>query len=396
LVRWVDHNIEIPEVSVANRYAIVALGVTEQGKRPGSTSEGLAREAVELAMADAGLSRRQVDGYIFQPGIGGQNTGRAAFDAGLDTHAVFEMQSGGATAILAVAAAIGLLETGACTHVAIAHGTNARSRQVNVGGGRRSSRDPGAFFGMFSPAARAAMAARSYFARYGRSSFDLAQIAVALRTHGALRPDATMYGRAMTVEDHQNSQFVVDPLRKYDCCLVSDGGAAIVVTSLERARDLPSAPIEITGLGAAHSSGGRHRGAGDLGDADITAEPVRSAALGRAGVGVDDIGVFEFYDAFTILVAQQLEAYGLCPPGQAADFVRDGNFHFASARPCNTSGTEHSWSYLQGFTHIAEAVRQLRGHAGPTQVEAPELALVTGIGSTDAGISQAAAVLAKA
>jgi acetyl-CoA acetyltransferase len=381
---------------MSNRYAIAALGVTKQGTLPGTTSEGLAGDALELALTDGGLARKDVDGYIFQPGIGGQNTGRAATVAALNTNVVFEMQSGGATAILALAAAIGLLETGACTYVAVAHGTNARSRQVNVGGGKRSSRDPGAFFGMFSPAARAAMAARGYFARYGRSSADLAEIAVALRAHGSLRPDATMHGRPLTIEDHQSSAFVVDPLRTFDCCLVSDGGAALVVTTLERAKDLRSQPIEITGLGAAHSTGGRYRGAGDLGDADIVAEPVRSTVFGRAQVSVDDIDVFQFYDAFTILVAQQLEAYGLCGPGEAAQFVRAGNVRFDSARPCNTSGTEHSWSYLQGFTHIAEAVRQLRGEGGATQVRTPNLALVTGIGSTDAGISQAAAVLARA
>src|SRR5262245_13096510 len=206
-----------------NRYAIAALGVTSQGKLPGSTSEGLAAEAVELALQDGGLKRNQVDGYIFQPGIGGQNTGRTATDAALGTSTVFEMQSGGATAILGLASAIGLIETGACTHVAIAHGTNARSREVNVGGGRRSARDPKAFYGMLSPAARSAMAAQSYFARYGQSSADLAEVAVALRHHGSLREDAMMYGRPMTVEDHQESGFVVDPLRKYDCCLVSDG-----------------------------------------------------------------------------------------------------------------------------------------------------------------------------
>jgi acetyl-CoA acetyltransferase len=376
-----------------NRYAIAALGVTEQGKIAGSTSEGLARSAVELALLDCGLDRRAVDGYIFQPGIGGQNTGRAADQAALGTNVVVEMQSGGATAILGLAAAIGLLETDACTYVALAHGTNARSRQVNVGGGRRSTRDPGAFFGMFSPAARSAMAARSYFARYGRSSEDLGEIAVALRRHGSLRPDAMMFDRPMSLAEHQQSPFVVDPLRKFDCCLISDGGAAVIVTSLERARDLDAAPIEIKGVGAAHSTGARYRGAMDLGDADLIVAPARDSVFGRAGVTTDDIDVFEFYDAFTILVAQQLEAYGLCPPGEAGQFVRDGNFAFDSARPCNTSGTEHSWSYLQGFTHLSEAVRQLRGQGGPTQAGTPELALVTGVGSTDAGISQAATVL---
>lgn len=375
------------------KYAIAALGVTQQGKLPGSTSEGLAAEAVDLALTDAGLPRRDVDGYIFQPGIGGQNNGRAATRSALGTGVVFEMQSGGATAILALAAAIGLLESGACRYVAIAHGTNARSRQVNVGGGKRSARDPGAFFGMFSPAARAAMATRSYFARYGRESKDLGEIAVALRRHGELRPDAAMYGRSMALSDHQDSPFVVEPIRKYDACLITDGGAALVVTTTERARDLDATPVLIEGIGATHSTGGRYFGAHEWGDADITLGASATSAFESAGMSLSDIDVFEFYDAFTILVAQQLEAYGLCGPGEAADWIRDGNFRYDSPKPCNTSGTEHSWSYLQGFTHLSEAVRQLRGQAGPTQVDHPRTALVTGIGTTDAGNSHATAIL---
>jgi len=205
-----------------------------------------------------------------------------------------------------------------------------------------------------------------------------------------------MYGRPMTVEDHQESGFVVDPLRKYDCCLVSDGGAAVIVSTLERAKDLAAEPIEILGIGAGHSSGARYFGAQDLGDADIAVEPARSRLFATAGVGLDDIDVFQFYDAFTILVSQQLEAYGLCGRGEAADFIRAGNFRYDSARPCNTSGTEHSWSYLQGFTHLSEAVRQLRGKGGATQVSDARTALVTGAGSTDAGISHAATILTKA
>jgi acetyl-CoA acetyltransferase len=109
---------------------------------------------------------------------------------------------------------------------------------------------------------------------------------------------------------------------------------------------------------------------------------------------VSDVDVFEFYDAFTVMVARQIEAVGLCGPGEAVDFIRAGNFAFDSPVPCNTSGTEHSWSYLQGFTHISEAVRQLRGEGGPTQVDGAETSLVTGMGSTDAGFSQALALLA--
>lgn len=115
--------------------------------------------------------------------------------------------------------------------------------------------------------------------------------------------------------------------------------------------------------------------------------------MGQVGLGVDDIDVFEFHDAFTILVAQQLEAYGLCGPGEAADWIRAGNFAWNSKRPCNTPSTEHSWSYVQGFTHLTEGIRQLRGESGPTQVPRAKTCLVTGVGATGPGTAHAAAVL---
>jgi acetyl-CoA acetyltransferase len=374
-------------------YAIAGLGVTRQGTLPGSTSEGLAWEAVELALEDAGLSRRDVDGYLFQPGIGGQNSGLAATRAGLSANVVLELQSGGATALLALATAVGLIESGVCTVVACAHGTNARTRSVRVGEGRRSMRDPNAVHGYLTPGANAAMWAQAYFSRYGGNPGDLGEIAVALRAHAAVREDATMFGRPITLEDYRGSEFIVEPLRKLDYCLVTDGGAAFIVTTRERARDLSAPPVAIRSLGAAHSAGLLARDRSVFADPDLDLTPMREGVLGRAGLSIEDINVFQFYDAFTILVARQLEAWGLCGPGEAADFVRAGNFGHASAVPCNTSGTEHSWSYLQGFTHISEAVRQLRGLGGPTQVASARTALVTGMGATDAGQSQAAAVL---
>jgi acetyl-CoA acetyltransferase len=374
-------------------YAIAGLGVTAQGTVPGSNSEALAWEAVELALADAGLARSDVDGYLFQPGMGSPSTGLAATRAGLSANVVLELQSGGATAILTLASAIGLIASGACTYVVCVHGTNARSRSVTVGGGSRAARDPNAVYGVFSPAANAALWASAYLAKYGLASDDFGPIAVALRAHGAARPEATMYGRPITLDDYADSPMLIAPLRKLDYCLVTDGGAAVIVTTAERAADLATTPVRIAGIGATHGAHQLAEGGSVLGTADHYLGAARDAAFRGAGVEVGDIDVFEFYDAFTVMVARQMEAYGLCGPGEAPDFVRAGNFAFDSPVPCNTSGTEHSWSYLQGFTHIAEAVAQLRGQAGPTQVHSARTALVTGSGVTDAGQSHACAVL---
>jgi len=131
-----------------------------------------------------------------------------------------------------------------------------------------------------------------------------------------------------------------------------------------------------------------------MGAADFNVEPARSRVFAKAGMTLDDIDVFQFYDAFTIIVALQLEAWGLCGPGEAGDWLRAGNFCWDSARPCNTSGTLHSWGYVQGFTHVAEGVRQLRGEGGATQVPDARTALVTNVGITGAGQAQSAVILA--
>jgi acetyl-CoA acetyltransferase len=374
------------------RYAIAGLGVTNQGVLPGTSAEQLTWDAIELALKDSGLARRQINGFIFQPGIGGGTSGLAASRAALAANTALQINSGGATGILAIMTAIGLIESGAAEYVVCAHGTNARSQKVLVGEG---GADRNAIFGLFSPGASAALAAQSYFTKYNKTSEDLAQVAVALRANASCRPDAYMYNRPITVEDHQNSPFIVRPLHMLDYCLVTDGAVAFIVTTAERARDLQARPVYLRGFGASHSiAQGYLRGTSTaLGEADFEAEPTRSRAFGQAGLTVDDIDVFQFYDAFTILVAQQLEAYGLCGPGEAADWIRSNNFVWNTKRPCNTSGTEHSWSYVQGFTHLTEGIRQLRGEAGPTQVAGARTCLVTGIGATGPGTAHAAAIL---
>lgn len=374
------------------RYAIAGLGVTPQGTLPGRSVEQLAWDAIELALADSGLARRQVDGYVFQPGFGEAATGMAASRAALGAQSTLQVNSSGATGILAISAAIGLIASGSADYVMCVHATNARSQALTIGA---DEENPHAAFGLFSPGAQIALSAQSYFHKYGTDSTDLGAIAVALRANAACRPDAVMFGRPLTLADHQASTPIVRPLRKFDYCLVTDGAIAFIVTTAERARDLRNVPVDVLGMGAAHDVGqGYARGAhGMLGLPDLDVEPARSRAFGAAGLTLADIDVFQFYDAFTILVALQLEAYGLCGPGEAGAWVRAGHLHWQSAQPCNTSGTLHSWGYVQGFTHVAEGVRQLRGEGGATQVPGARTALVTNIGITGAGQAQSALIL---
>lgn len=375
-----------------HRYAITGLGVTPQGVIPGTSAEKLAWDAVELALKDSGLKRDQVNGYIYQPGFGENTTGMAASRASLGANSTLQINSSGATCILALVSAIGLIEAGTAEYVVCVHATNARSQTVTIGEGEK---DQNAIFGLFSPGAQMALSAQSYFHTYGTSSADLAEIAVALRSNAVPRRDAYMFDRPITVDEHQNSRFIVRPLHLFDYCLVTDGAIAFIVTTTERARDLKTTPVELLGFGTCHEVGqGYARGSNTvLGLSDFNVEPARSRALGTAGLGINDIDVFQFYDAFTIVVALQLEAYGLCGPGEAGDWVRAGNFGWNSKRPCNTSGTLHSWGYVQGFTHVAEGIRQLRGEGGPTQVPGAQTALVTNVGITGAGQAQSAVIM---
>ena len=373
-------------------YAIAGLGVTPQGTLPGTSAEALAWDAVELALTDAGLDRRQVNGYIFQPGFGEGSAGMAASRASLGANVTLQINSSGASGILAIAAAIGLIAAGTAEYVVCVHATTARSQTLTIGAGEENQN---AIFGLFSPGAQCALIAQSYFQKYGTTSADLAAIAVALRANAVPRADACMFNRPLTVADHQNSKFIVRPLHLFDYCLVTDGAIAFIVTTSERARDLRATPVQVLGLGACHDVGqGYARGANSvLGLPDFNVEPARTRAFAKAGLSLADIDVFQFYDAFTIIVALQLEAYGLCGPGEAGDWLRAGNFHWHSPRPCNTSGTLHSWAYVQGFTHIAEGTRQLRGEGGATQVRNPRTALVTNVGITGAGQAQSALIL---
>jgi len=379
-----------------SKYTIAGLGVTEQGIIPNTSSDQLTWDAIELALADAGIERRSVNGYVFQPGFGEPVTGNGAARAGLGAHSTLEINSSGATANLALSAAIGLIESGTAEYVMCTHATNARSQRVTVGADTsRKTQDPYALYGFFSPGAQGALMAQTYLHKYDRDTTDLAEVAVALRTNAENRDDAYMSHRPISVDDHQASRFIVRPLRLLDYCLVTDGAIAFLVTTAERACDLKARPVHILGLGATHDIEQAYSGtAGSVvGPGDLNVDSARARALNAAGLVLDDINVFQFYDAFTIMVLLQIEAYGLCRPGEAGDWIRAGNFRWDSKVPCNTSGTLHSWGYVQGFTHIAEAVRQLRGEAGATQVPDACTALVTNVGITGSGMAQSVSVL---
>ncbi len=231
---------------------------------------------------------------------------------------------------------------------------------------------------MFSAAANSAMTARRHMHEFGTQSHQLGEVAIACRRHAALNPGAVMR-TPMTMQDYIASRLIVAPLRLYDCCLISDGAAAFIVTTRERASDLRHRPVHIMGAAQAHSPE-------TIGNPNWWYVPHQRVAMeqiyAQASVGPADIDFAQIYDNFTISVIVWLEQAGFCKTGEGGPFVEDGRIQLGGDLPVNTAGGNLSESYMQGWLHLVEAVAQLRGACGVRQVPDAEIGLVTGRGMT--------------
>jgi acetyl-CoA acetyltransferase len=232
------------------------------------------------------------------------------------------------------------------------------------------------------------MSARRYMTTYGATSEDFGRVSVADRRHAATNPKAWFYDQPITLEDHQASRWIVEPLRLLDCCQESDGAVAVVVTSLERARDLRQKPAVIRAA-AQGATSNQQMMTGYYGP-DITGLPemglVARQLYETAGIGPSDIQTAVIYDHFTPFVLVQLEEFGFCGRGEAPDFIRDGNIEIGGQLPINTHGGQLGEAYIHGMNGIAEGVRQIRGSA-VNQVDDVEHVVVTaGTGVPTSGI----------
>jgi len=221
-------------------------------------------------------------------------------------------------------------------------------------------------FGAQTPASWEALATQHYMETYGVTNRDLGYVSVAQRKHAATNPLAWFFGKPITLEDHQQSKWIVEPvLRLLDCCQESDGGVAIVITSLERARDSKSAPVRI--VASAQSIPAEVEVISNYYHADLNLMPeargVAKRLYARSGLTPKDMQLAMIYDAFTPQVLKQLEAFGFCGKGEAKDFVKGGNIEVGGALPVNTNGGLIGEAYIHGMNNITEAVRQLRGTA---------------------------------
>lgn len=363
-----------------DKYAIVGAGLTELGKIPGRSAMSFTLEAMKIAIEDAGLTRDDVDGVlVLSPVRMGEMHGWAARAAALmeiSTTFTTTMDIGGATPIGMIQTAAMAIEAGMCNVVVCAFGNQNSPQGSSMGMPNLEFTMP---FGDIGAITFQAHIARRHMHLYGLTSRQLAEVAVAFRKHACLNPQAQMCRKGpITIEDHQNSRMVVDPLHLLDICVNTDGGGAVVVTSAERARDLPHVPVRILGMGQSHSAElmapwpekTEHRGG----------RRAAEMAFQMAGVTHRDLDVVQLYDGFTILVINELENFGFCGLGEGGSFVEGGRLCLDGELPCNTAGGLLSEGHMMGMGHVVEAVRQLRGDCGERQVKDAELCFVNGYG----------------
>ena len=367
--------------------AVAGIGATEFSKESGRSELRLAVEACEAAIADAGLEPGQIDGMVTYT----QDTNpeiEIARNLGIGELSFFSrIHHGGGAACRTVQQAVLAVHAGVADYVVCYRAFNERSGhrfgagvqgRAPVANAEQAHFAWYAPFGLLTPAQWVAMFGTRYMHEYGATSEDFGRVAVADRKHAATNPKAWFYEKPITLEEHQQSRWIVEPLHLLDCCQESDGAQAIVVTSLERARDLPNAPAVI------NSSA---QGAGENQDMmtsyyrdSITGLPemglVARQLWNTTGLGPDDIQTAVIYDHFTPLVLPQLEEFGFCARGEAKEFLRDGNVELGGRLPINTHGGQLGEAYIHGMNGIAEGVRQVRGTA-VNQVDGVEHVLVT-------------------
>jgi acetyl-CoA acetyltransferase len=367
--------------------AVVGIGATEFSKDSGRSDLRLAVEAVEAAIADAGLRPSQIDGMVTftaetNPDI------EVAKNLGVGDLTFFSrIHYGGGAACASIQQAVLAVNAGVADYVVCYRGFNERSGRrfgAGVQGAMPMATAESAHYswysphGLLTPAQWVAMFARRYMHEYGATSEDFGRIAVADRRHAANNPKAWYYQRPITLEEHQDSRWIVEPLHLLDCCQESDGGQAIVVTTPERARDLPNPAVIV-----------RASAQGAAPDQEMMTSYYRESITGLPEMGLvarqlwnttglrpDDVQAAIIYDHFTPLALPQFEEFGFCGRGEAKDFVRDGNIELGGRLPINTNGGQLGEAYIHGMNGIAEGVRLVRG-TSTNQPDGVEHVLVT-------------------
>jgi len=363
-------------MSIRGKTAVVGIGYAGLGSSPGWTPIELAAMAAERALADAGLRAEDIDGLCASTFYHLFPTLSVSEQLGICPKWSNADMTGGSTFIAQVLQAALAIDAGLCTNVLIVYGSAARSTKDIYGIIDLPVLQ--ASYGPLLPVGAYAMSAARHMHQFGTTRRHLAEVAVAARKWAQLNPDAALQS-PLSIEDVLNSPMVCDPLSRLDCCLVSDGGGALIMTSAERARDMPQPPVYVLGVGTAHS----HRDISQMADLTTTgAVESGQRAYDMAGVTAADIDVLQLYDAFTILPILFLEDLGFCKKGEGGAFVADGGIAPGGRLPVNTSGGGLSFVHpgMYGLFALHETCVQLRGQGGKRQVKSPTLGLAHGNG----------------
>ena len=376
-------------MTATGQACIVGIGETAYCRKPGS---GLSQMALQLkaalaAIADAGLKASQIDGIMPFPNLG-KAEARAANLGCADLRFAATINMGGAAPVASLRMAAMAVTSGAADYVLVPGGWNGysgeRVRETSAGDddsipGAQIARDYYMPYGYTAPPQWYALMARRHMHEFGTTAEQLGAVALAMRGHAQLNPAAMMCGKPMTMADYLASPMISDPYRLLDCCLETDGAAAFVVTSAERARDLAQRPVKVLGAAAGQPYPAdeitNRREFHRIGLTSAAAEAFR-----QAGVTPGDADFAEIYDCFTFEVIQQIEEAGFCARGEGGAFVENGGISLGGRLPVNTHGGLLSHAHSLGLGHVVEAVRQLRGVAGARQVKDAEIGVVTGWG----------------
>ena len=359
-------------MSFAGKTAIAGIGATDFSKNSGRSTLRLAVEACELAMKDAGVTPDMIDGMVTYA-HDNNNEIDVCRSLGVDklTHFSLVHHSGGAACGVVHQAAMAVA-SGACNYCLVWRAFNERSEERFGAGVQERPPAPTPMevdfgwsspFGLLTPASWVAMFAQRYMHEYGATSEDFGRVAVACRKHAANNPAAFFYGKPITLEEHQASRWIVKPLRLLDCCQESDGGQALLITTLDRARHLKSVPAVISS--AVQGSCDDQQMMKSYYRQSITGIPEMKLCADQlyadTGLSAADIQAAVLYDHFTPLVLPQLEEFGFCKRGEARDFIKDGNIELGGRLPVNTHGGQIGEAYIHGLNGVAEGVRLIRG-----------------------------------